>query len=112
VPLGVRLNKQFGLWCRSERLVMSIVFAMKGSKARTFHGAHSANPLSIQGTWHAQGPQPVDDAGGVPGWAADLFDAMPDVMQIALSTKRGGVLWTRPQPEPQHGLHGMDLSHL
>jgi hypothetical protein len=79
---------------------MSILFAMRGNKERTFYGAHSSKPLEIKGHWHMQGPQPVADAGGVPGWAADLFDSRPDLMQIALSTKQGGVLWTRPEPEP------------
>jgi hypothetical protein len=80
---------------------MSIMFSMKGSNARTFHGAHSSKPLEIKGSWHAQGPQPVADAGGVPGWAADLFDSRPDLQQIALSTKKGGVVWSRtPESDP------------
>lgn len=91
---------------------MSVLFAMKGNKARTFHGAHSSKPLEICGTWHMQGPQPVADAGGVPGWAADLFDSLPDLTQIALSTKMGGVVWTRPQPEVATCLDDADLSHL
>ena len=91
---------------------MSTIFAMKGGPGRTFHGAYSRTAMEIKGHWHMQGPQPVSDDGGVPQWAADLFDAMPDLMQIALATKRGGVVWTRPEPEIQTGLYGADLSHL
>jgi hypothetical protein len=81
---------------------MAIVFQGKGGKERVFHGAHSRTPLKIQGNFHAQGMQPVQDAGGVPGWAADLFDSRPDLMQIALSMKSGGVVWTRPS-KPEFG---------
>lgn len=70
---------------------MGIVFQGKGSNERVFHGAHSREPLEIRGHFHAQGMQPVQDAGGVPGWAADLFDSRPDLQQIALSTKSGRV---------------------
>lgn len=114
VPLAaVRCSALFGLWRRSERIVMSVRFAMKGNKAaRTFHGAHSSTPLEIKGHWHIQGPQPVADAGGVPVWAADLFDSLPDLVQIALSTKTGGVVWTRPQPEVATRLDDADLSRL
>ena len=78
---------------------MSTLFAMKGSKASTFHGAHSSKPLEIRGTWHMQGPQPISNSGGVPLWVADLFDARPDLMQVALSTEQGGVVWSRMVPE-------------
>lgn len=74
---------------------MSITFALKGGKARTFHGSHSRTPLSISGTWQFSGPQPVDDDGGVPQWVADLFDRMPDLKRIALGTETGGVVWSR-----------------
>lgn len=75
---------------------MGILFQGKGGKDRVFHGAHTWGPLEIRGHIHSQGMQPVHDAGGVPGWVADLFDARPDLQQIALSTKTGGVVWTRP----------------
>ena len=83
---------------------MSKVFAMKGSTARTFHGAHSAKPLDIRGKFQIQGPQPVDEKGGVPGWAADLFDSMPQIKTIALSGDMGGVVWTRTEKSDQHAL--------
>lgn len=80
---------------------MSALFSLKGNKSRTFHGALSCRPLEISGHFHIRGPQPVSNDGGVPAWAAELFDSKPDLMQIALSTKTGGVVWTRMKTETE-----------
>lgn len=73
---------------------MSTTFALKGHAGTIYHGAHSRTPLEIRGHFHIQGPQPVGD-GGVPKWVSDAFDAMPHMTRIALSSKTGGVVWSR-----------------
>lgn len=71
-------------------------FAMKGSKSVIFYGSHSSRPLEIRGHFYCSGPQPVSDAGGVPTWVAELFNATPELKTIALSTTSGGSVWSRP----------------
>jgi hypothetical protein len=79
---------------------MSYTFLMRGPKsdAQVFHGAHSRSPLEIRGQFSMTGPQPVGD-GGVPKWVADLFESMPDLKQVALSTDKRGVVWSRLSDE-------------
>ncbi len=74
---------------------MSILFAMKGSNAKTIHGAHAHGPLEIRGHFTSQGPQPIGAEGGCPQWVADLLEKHPDIQQVALSGEHCGVVWSR-----------------
>lgn len=70
-------------------------FALKGNKGRRVFGAHARGKLSIKGSFHIQGPQPVDDDNGAPVWVADFFDNNQDVDQIALSGENHSVVYAR-----------------
>ena len=77
------------------------IFAMKGFKGKTIHGARSTGKLEIRGCFFFQGPQPVDDDGGAPVWVADLMDNNPELNQVALSYKDRGVVYSRiPDNQP------------
>jgi len=68
---------------------------MKGSNGRKVFGAHAIGELQIKGTFHAQGPQPIDNDSGAPEWVADYFDSHADIDQIALSGKGHSVIYGR-----------------
>ncbi len=70
-------------------------FYAKGYEGRIFHGAYSSWPLQIKGSFQFSAPQPVNDGGGVPVWAAKMFDECPDLDQIALSGEKRSVVYSR-----------------
>jgi len=69
-------------------------FATKRYDGRLIHGAHSINSLEIRGVFNIQGPQPICE-GGAPEWVADLMDRYPEIQDIAISSEKGGVVWSR-----------------
>lgn len=70
-------------------------FALKKNSERRVFSAYATGELTIQGLFHIQGPQPVNDDGGAPKWIADYFENNPDIDQIALSGKKGSVVYGR-----------------
>lgn len=73
---------------------MTKKFTLKEFNGKRFHGSYSRTPLEIRGTFHLQGPQPIGE-GGVPEYIAEIFEKLPELENIALSYKTGGVIWTR-----------------
>jgi hypothetical protein len=72
-------------------------FVLKGNKGRKVFGAHARGELTIKGSFHMQGLQPIDDDSGAPVWVADFFDNNQDIDQIALSGKDHSVVYARIQ---------------
>lgn len=73
---------------------MSITFALKGNTGRRVHTSFSRTKLEIRGHFSMSGPQPVG-GNGCPEWIADLFDANPNLTQIALGNEESGIVYQR-----------------
>lgn len=87
---------------------MSTTFVMKGSTAKTVHGAYAHGPLVIKGHFTMSGPQPIDNTDGCPQWVADLLDQHPDLQRIALSGDKWGVVFTRMDTADGKSIEGRD----
>ena len=79
------------LFFEAVRCVMT-TFALKGYKGKCLHGSISCAPIVCSGMFHASGPQPVT---AVPVRVVQMFDENPDLHQISVSTKEGGVVYQR-----------------
>lgn len=75
---------------------MPTKFLLKENKMdKRIHGAYASGRLEFKGCFTMQGPQLVNEKGGVPEWVANLMDARPDIEQIAISGDKGSVVWSR-----------------
>ncbi len=70
-------------------------FTLRNFKGQRVHGAYSNVSLEISGVFHLTGPQPVDDDGGCPVWAAEFLESHPNVNTIAISGDDFGIVYSR-----------------
>jgi hypothetical protein len=66
-------------------------FALRGNTEKKIHGSYSSSPIECRGAFHMSGPQP---ASSLPKWLVQLFEDF-DIQQLSLSTKDGGIVYTR-----------------
>jgi hypothetical protein len=74
---------------------------MSGNNTIVYYGSHGMGPLSFAGFFTMQGPQAVNDEGGVPKWVHDVFESNPDIQQVAISRSDSGHVYTRMGSKPE-----------